>query len=55
MVEVAICVCGVLVFGGIIKGICSGGGSKYSVEYYNYLRNNKKVPERNYIDYSRYL
>ena len=54
MVEAVICLCGVLVLGGITK-ICCDSGIKYSEEYYRYLRNNKKAPERHHTDYYRYL
>jgi len=53
MLETVICVCGILVFGGIVKGICNG--TKYSEEYYRYLRHNKEAPGRNHIDYYRFL
>ena len=53
MIEAAICICGFLVLGGITKYI-SGDGSRYSEEYYNYLRNNKKSPDINPHDYNKY-
>ena len=54
MVEAVICLCGVLVLGGITK-ICCDSVIKYSEEYYRYLRNNKKASERHHTDYYRYL
>lgn len=53
MVETVICVCGFLILGGITKVCCTD--KRYTEEYYKYLRNNKKAPERADIDYYRYL
>ena len=53
MVETVICVCGVLLLGGITKFCCTD--KRYSEEYYKYLRNNQKPPERRDVDYYRYL
>jgi len=53
MFEAVICICGVLVLVGITKLCC--GTTKYSEEYYRYLRNNKNAPERHHPDYDRYL
>jgi hypothetical protein len=53
MLEAVVCICGVLVLGGITKLCCTD--KRYSEEYYNYLRNNKKTPERlNDVDYDYY-
>ena len=41
MVETVICVCGVLLLGGITKFCCTD--KRYSEEYYHYLGNNKKI------------
>ena len=53
MIEAVVCICGVLVLGGITKLCCTD--KRYSAEYYKYLRNNKKAPERWDNDYFRYL
>ena len=53
MVETAICLCGLLILGGITKVCCTD--KRYSEEYYKYLRNNQKAPERRDVDYFKYL
>ena len=56
MIEAVVCICGVLVLGGITKLCCTD--KRYTEEYYRYLRNNRKAPDKleHYKDsYYRYL
>ena len=42
MIETVILVAGFLILGGILKFMCGGNGTAYSIEYYKYLRDNKE-------------
>jgi len=53
MLEAVVCICGVLFIGGITKLCCTN--KRYTEEYHEYLRNNKKTPDNIKIDYYRYL
>ena len=54
MVETAICLCGLLILGGITKVCCTD--KRYTEEYHRYLRNNgKQTPEDIKSEYFRYL
>ena len=54
MVETAICLCGLLIPGGITKVCCTD--KRYTEEYHRYLRNNRKqTPEDIKSESIRYI